>query len=445
MLARRNDAAEHLRQHVQTHLASIVKPGQTLLLAYSGGLDSRVLLELLTGLRATLGFTLHAMHIHHGLSSNADHWTEFCKASCTALAVPLTVVRVTLPENSGLGIEAAAREARYIALMEAGADYVVLAHHENDQAETLLLQLLRGAGAKGLSGMAVYDANRCLLRPLLDIPRAQLLAYAQAAGLQWIEDESNADEAYDRNYCRHQILPVMQQRFPAATHTLARSAAHLAEAASLLDVLAEVDSGQYSQGQQLDVTGLANLPEPRARNLLRWWLSRRGLAMPNSVRLQEMLRQLLSARADTGLKIAADSANGIWLRRHRGLAYLEHEASAAPIAMLWQGEDELVLPDGSRLLFTRQVGAGLAIDRLGIKKLRISQRLGGERFKPDLNKPTRTLKHLLQEANMPPWLRDRLPLIYSDDVLAIVPGIGVSCCLQAGENETGLVVTWQQT
>ena len=427
---------------MQSRLAAIVSPGDTLLLAYSGGLDSRVLLELLVEMRPSLNFKLQAMHVHHGLSPNADSWAAFCAASCAALAVPLQIVHVAVAE-SGLGIEAAARQTRYTALMNGQADYVVLAHHEDDQAETLLLQLLRGAGPKGLSGMAVQDASRRRFRPLLEIPRTHLVAFAQAQGLQWIEDESNADEALDRNYCRHQVLPVMLQHFPAARHTLARSAAHLAEAAGLLDELAATDASACLLGQQLDLACLASLSLPRARNLLRWWLSSQQIAMPSSLRLQEMLRQLLSARADAVIKVAVDSVNWIWLRRYRGFAYLERQAAAVPIAMLWQGEDELLLPDNSRLFFIRQMGSGLAFQRLGISKLRISQRLGGERFKPDLTRPTRTLKHLLQEASIAPWLRDRLPLIYCDDVLAIVPGIGVACGLQAAENELGLNVEWR--
>jgi tRNA(Ile)-lysidine synthase len=438
------DVAERLQTHLKSLLLPIVQSDKTLLLAFSGGLDSRVLLELLALARRDLHFDLRAVHVHHGLSSNADDWASFCRATCASLNVPLQIVHVQVPLNSGLGLEAAARNARYEVLMKEPADYILLAHHQDDQAETLLLQLMRGAGPKGLSGMAKQDESRRLLRPLLDIARTELAAFAQQRSLQWIEDESNHDVGYDRNYCRHQIMPVLEQRFPAAKHTLARSAAHIAEAAQLLDELAEIDAAQYQQGQQLNLAGLASMSEPRARNLLRWWLSSNQQALPNSLRLQEMLRQLLNARTDAGVKIAVDSANGVWLRRYHGLAYLEFNATALPIAMVWQGEPELRLPDNSRLVFEQKTGCGLAFERLGINKLRISHRMGGERFKPELAKPTRTLKHLLQEANMPPWQRERLPLIYCDDVLAVVPGVGVACSMQAGEQEPGLVIAWQQ-
>src|SRR3989344_6895459 len=194
-----------LKTQLASYLAPIPRPGQKLLLAFSGGLDSRVLLELLAELRSGIGFDLRAMHVHHGLSPNADDWAKFCSDTCAALNVPIEIVRVSVAKDSGLGLEAAARTARYQALLNAGADYVVLAHHQDDQAETLLLQLLRGAGAKGLSGMASRDEERRLLRPLLDNTRAELLAFAKQHHLQWITDESNVDISYDRNYCRHEV------------------------------------------------------------------------------------------------------------------------------------------------------------------------------------------------------------------------------------------------
>ncbi len=442
-----------LKTQLAFYLTSIFRPGQKLLLAFSGGLDSRVLLELLAELRSSIDFDLSAMHVHHGLSPNADAWAKFCSDTCAALNVPIEIVHVSVAKDSGLGLEAAARTARYLALLNTGADYVVLAHHQDDQAETLLLQLLRGAGPKGLSGMALRDEERRLLRPLLDNTRAELLSFAKQHHLQWITDESNADISYDRNYCRHEIFPIIEKRFPAAKQTLARSASHLAEAAMLLDELAQLDIRQNDIGKvdsvrlpkQLDLAVLANLSEPRARNLLRWWLSVNEQNLPSAVRLQEMLRQLLTAKADADVKITINSAEGVYLRRYQGFAYLESSTDSLPIALVWQGEAELRLPDNSRLIFEKKSGCGLAFKRLGINKLRITHRLGGERFKPDSERPTRTLKHLLQEAKMPPWQRERLPLIYCDDTLAIVPGIGVECTLQARGNETGLMVAWEQS
>jgi len=426
---------------------SILQNKPNLLLALSGGRDSAVLLNLLVPLQKTFGFVLHAMHVHHGLSPNADDWADFCVKTCAAYEVPIEVVKVKVDKAAGLGIEAAAREARYQALFQALADYIVLAHHQDDQAETLLLQLLRGAGLKGLSAMTGDDAKRGLIRPLLNISSAEIEVYAKAAKLTWIEDESNLDTQYDRNYCRHEVMPVLKARFPAASETFARSASHIAEAADLLDELAQIDAGSCVLDGRINVDLLGGLGLPRAKNLFRWWLSSMHFSVPSKDRLDDMLRQLINASGDATLKILLDKASDTYLRRYQGLAYIEtnHPEYASDIAMIWQGEETLTMPDGTQLLFERKQGEGLAIDRLGGHKLRIGSRQGGERFKPDLARPTRTLKHLLQEANMPPWLRERLPLVYLDDALAVVPGVGVDCMMQASERELGLVIAWLNT
>ncbi|MCB5187724.1 tRNA lysidine(34) synthetase TilS [Methylobacillus caricis] len=431
-----------LRNHLSGFLSAHIQAGQTLLAAFSGGLDSRVLLELLAEARKKHNFILQAMYVHHGLSYNADAWAGFCQQVCERLGVLFTCCRVDVDQDSGKGIEAAAREARYQALFSSSADHIMLAHHQDDQAETLLLQLLRGAGSKGLAAMAMQDAERRLLRPLLDVARADLLSFARQLDLQWIEDESNLDLSYDRNYCRHQLLPYMEQRFPAVKRTFARSAVHLAEAADLLDDLAQIDAKQALVNNQLDIAVLAQLSSPRSRNLLRWWLSLNQLPLPSATRIQEMLQQLLVARPGSQLKVLV--AGNAWLRRYQGWACIEIAGQVNDaIALQWQGEEELVLPNNGRLLFSRQMGRGLALERLATKTLTVRHRSGGERFKPDAHRPTRTLRHLYQESRVPPWQRECLPLLYSGDQLLIVPGIGVACEFQAMKNEMGLVVEWE--
>lgn len=422
-------------------LSSIPHSPAKLCIALSGGLDSCVLLSALLAAQKQLAFALHAIHVHHGLSPNADAWAEFCVARCQALKVPCQVVHVNVDKKAGLGIEAAARKARYEALLQSDADFIVLAHHQDDQAETYLLQLLRGAGVKGLSAMSAIDSKRRLLRPLLSIPRLEIEDYARHANLKWVEDESNQDTHYDRNFIRHALTPLLSQRFPSVQAVLARSASHMAEASSLLDDLATLDAQTCVHDTKVNLLELAKLSEVRAKNLMRWWLAGFGFSLPSKERLDEILQQLLHAKADATIKLVID-AGKVNLRRYQGYAFIEADAKALPIAMIWQGESALELPDGSRLLFERKPGEGLAIERLGVHQLRIAHRHGGERFKPDLHRPTRTLKHLLQESNMPPWLRDRLPLIYFDDALAVVPTIGVSCLMQAEEHELGLVITW---
>ncbi|MDO9049935.1 MAG: tRNA lysidine(34) synthetase TilS [Methylotenera sp.] len=431
-----------LHSFLTQHLSSQPK----LLVALSGGLDSCVLLHLLAEVKHLFLFELQAMHVHHGLSPNADAWTELCAKTCESLHVPLQVVYVNVDPSSKQGIEAAARELRYQALFnhkfgEILPDYVVTAHHQDDQAETLLLQLLRGAGVKGLSSMAALDETRRLLRPLLDVPRLALKEYAVQHQIEWCEDESNDNTQYERNFVRHNVMPVLETHFPSAKSVIARTASHLAEANSLLDTLATLDARELLLNNSLCLQGLSQLDIPRAKNVLRWWFAQNQLAMPNAEHLTEIIQQLLNAKPDADVNIKLQH---LTLRRYQYRAHLYADRASAPFDLTWCGESTLTLPDGSRLLFSRKQGVGLAL-KYSIDKLRIAHRTGGERFKPNVLRPTRTLKHLLQEASIPPWVRSHLPLVYWQDTLAYVPGIGVASGLQAGFNEIGLEIIWQDS
>ncbi|MDP1596938.1 MAG: tRNA lysidine(34) synthetase TilS [Methylotenera sp.] len=431
-----------LHSFLTQHLSSQPK----LLVALSGGLDSCVLLHLLAEVKHLFLFELQAMHVHHGLSPNADAWTELCAKTCEFLHVPLQVVYVNVDPSSKQGIEAAARELRYQALFnhkfgEILPDYVVTAHHQDDQAETLLLQLLRGAGVKGLSSMAALDETRRLLRPLLDVPRLALKEYAVQHQIEWCEDESNDNTQYERNFVRHNVMPVLETHFPSAKSVIARTASHLAEANSLLDTLATLDARELLLNNSLCLQGLSQLDIPRAKNVLRWWFAQNQLAMPNAEHLTEIIQQLLNAKPDADVNIKLQH---LTLRRYQYRAHLYADRASAPFDLTWCGESTLTLPDGSRLLFSRKQGVGLAL-KYSIDKLRIAHRTGGERFKPNVLRPTRTLKHLLQEASIPPWVRSHLPLVYWQDTLAYVPGIGVASGLQAGFNEIGLEIIWQDS
>ena len=431
---------------LQQFLSQHIKPQQRLLLGLSGGLDSCVLLHLLAQARLTIAFDLQAMHVHHGLSPNADTWAAFCQAQCDALNVPLTVVRVQLDAQSKLGIEGQARQLRYDALFNNAlqADFVLSAHHQDDQAETLLLQLFRGAGLKGLASMAAADSHRRLLRPLLNVPRSALEDYAQQHGISWCEDESNSNTQYERNFIRHDILPVLSARNPAIKNVLARTASHAAEASDLLNALAELDAQPLLLNDSLCLQGLAMLDEARAKNVLRWWLAGRDISMPSADYLSEIYQQLLQAKADANIDISLNQKNQsqFKLKRYQQRAYLVKPQVTTSFDLVWNGEPQLALPNGGQLLFSQVRGAGLAL-KLGMTRLRISQRNGGENFKPNALRPTRTLKHLLQEANMPPWQRENLPLVYWQDSLAFVPGIGISHELQAASHEDGLNIVWQ--
>lgn len=433
-------------QWLSHHLPA--NPGQSrprLLLALSGGLDSCVLLHLLVKAGHVLPFEWHVMHVHHGLSVNAEAWANFCLQQCQQVNVPLQIVHVNVTKTAKQGVEAEARQLRYNALFgyqfsnEVLADFIVTAHHQDDQAETLLLQLFRGAGVKGLSGMAAVDKTRRLLRPLLNVPRQALIDFAQQHTIQWCIDESNDNTQYERNFVRHEVMPILESRFQSVKSVLARTASHLAEADELLAVLARQDAENLLANNSLCLQGLSQLDLSRAKNMLRWWFSKNKLAMPSTEHLGEITQQLLHAKKDADLSIQLQA---LTLKRYQQRAYLYPDKIAEPFNLVWNGEAVLALPSGGQLHFHQVTGAGLAL-KFGITRLRITHREGGERFKPNALRPTRTLKYLLQEANMPPWQRTHLPLVYRDDTLACVPGIGVAHEWQTNENELGLQITWQ--
>jgi tRNA(Ile)-lysidine synthase len=431
-------------QHLTADESSLASsPVSKLLLALSGGLDSSVLLHLLVSLKPILRFELHALHVHHGLSPNADAWAALCMEQCQSLDVPIRVVQVNVDQSSKLGIEAEARQMRYQALFDERlsiqADFIVTAHHQDDQAETFILQLMRGAGVKGLSSMAEVDRIRSLIRPLLRVSRQALYDYAIQNELQWCDDESNDNTQYERNFVRHDVMPILQARYPSVKSVLSRTASHLAEANALLNTLAEIDAQTLVVNDSVCLQGLSQLSNSRAKNLLRWWLAQHYLSMPTSDHLAEMLQQLLNAKPDAELSIKIQHYT---LRRYQQRAYLSIEQINEPFDLVWNGENALMVPNGGKLIFRQVEGAGLAL-KFGMTRLRITNRSGGERFKPDVLRPTRTLKHLLQAANIPPWQRDHLPLIYWQDTLACVPGVGVAHELRASKNELGLDITWQ--
>jgi tRNA(Ile)-lysidine synthase len=307
--------ADALAACLDRHLSS----GQQLTVGLSGGVDSVVLLHALSSLeRSSPGrFELTALHVHHGLSLNADRWEDFCRTFCERLGIAFFCVHVRVERGSRDGLEAAARRVRHAVFARQDADWIALAQHRDDQAETLLFKLLRGSGLAGAAGMR--ECNGRLLRPLLTVGRSDIEAYARWHGLSWIEDESNADVRHSRNFLRHGILPGLIGRFPAAVKNLAGAAARFAEAADLLDELARIDLGGESDFP-VDAATLAALDDARARNVLRYLLAQRQVMIPSEARLNETLRQMREAARD---RHPALRFGGHRLVRRRGLIYLE--------------------------------------------------------------------------------------------------------------------------
>lgn len=408
-------------------------------LALSGGVDSVALLDILVSLRTALGFQLSALYVNHGLSSNASAWGRFCAALCLARGVVFSEALVNLDRASGDSLEALAREARYREFARLGADYVVLAHHLDDQAETVLLQLLRGAGLRGLSAMPEHreDSGPAILRPLIEVARADIFAYAQARRLEWIEDESNRDVAFDRNFLRHEIFPEVARRFPGYRQALLRASRHAAEAALLLNEMAVADSAGAIRDGRLEVGVLRALPPIRAKNLLRWHLEGCGVIMPPAVRLEEMLRQLNGARPDAQVQVRVGAHE---LRRYRDQIYVlpRHVGDATEFAVEWHFQERLEIPGGT-VCFESRKGEGISLAKLQAGKLVVRTRTGMDSLRPDCRRPSRSLKNLFQENRVPPWERAVLPMLYCGKRLVWVPGLGVDCTFQASPGEDGVL------
>jgi len=439
---------------------------QPIAIALSGGLDSSALLHLAHHYTREHGIPLFAFHVHHGISPNADAWLAHCEGECATLGVRFDARRVQL-EKSKSGVEAAARKLRYAALgamcAEHGVRLMLTAHHLDDQAETVLLQLLRGSGTAGLSGMDAANAAPELLgnpdlvmaRPLLSVSRQQLEDYVGANSLGYVEDESNTHPRYARNALRHQVMPALAAAFPGYQERFARSAAHAQSAQRLLNELAVQDLASCQQGECLDVAQLRSMSLDRVYNLLRHWFGLRALRMPSTAWLAEMVSQLVEARSDAQLLVTHPDCH---IRRHRDRLYItpkladlagqrdpDDEGVFVKEGELfrWNGEASLAFPAYGGVLHFEPAGQGFDAAWLREQPLQIDFRKGGERLKPAANRPTRPLKYHYQACDVPAWERERLPIVSSGKELLFAAGIGMDSH-HFGEPERGLIaLRWE--
>ncbi len=423
-------------------------PGTRIVVGHSGGRDSTALLHALAPLARERGWTLVAVHVHHGLSAHADAWAAHCAATAAALGVMHDEVRVDVMREAAESLEENARVQRRAALAERArvhrATVIALAHHADDQAETLLLQLGRGAGPHGLAAMAPLRIVDGLAwwRPLLAVPRTTIDAYVATHGLQHVDDDSNASARHRRNALRLAVVPQWRAALPGYPDTLVRSAALQAEAASLLDELAALDAREHVRDGTLGAAGLASLSAPRARNLLRAFLRSHGLRAPSAARLASMLAQLTSPAADTRASVAHDGARvGV----HRGRIHV-HAPAPAPFVARWQGEALLALPHGALAFAAAGPGAvepRLAPAALAAQPISVRSRAGGERIVLHREGPRQSVKTLLQHAGLPAWERAGLPFVWCGERLAAIPGIGVDAAFRAAPDAPGIDLDWQ--
>ncbi|MFI8718541.1 tRNA lysidine(34) synthetase TilS [Stenotrophomonas sp. NPDC077464] len=408
------------------------------LVGFSGGLDSTVLLHWLSQSAAQRAAGLHAVHVHHGLQADADRWAAHCQAICTAWSIPLQVVHVTVPRDTGEGLEAAARHVRRDAFARVLRDgeHLALAHHRDDQAETFLLRALRGSGVDGLAAIRAHApfAAGSIWRPLLHLPRSALQAHAQAHALHWIDDPSNASDAADRNFLRLHVLPLLQQRWPHADAAFARSAELSAQAQRLLDT-SDQDTLRrctVSPGV-LDCARLQRQPRERRARLLRHWVRSAGQPPLPAAGVQAIERDVLPATQDADAQFAWQ---GVRIRRWRGHLYLLPMALALPLdwRVNWDGSTPLALPDGGEL-------ALLGRRRLP-EPVQVSARRGGERIQLPGRSHTHALKDLLQQRGLPPWQRRQLPLLYAGDALLAAGDRVIGAPLQHWLDEHDAQLRW---
>lgn len=380
------------------------------------------------------------MHVHHGLSPNADAWLVHCQSTCDALGVPLHAARVRV-EEAGRGLEAAAREARYRVFAALDVDALALAHHRDDQAETLLLQLLRGASVRGLAAMPAARplAGRVqLLRPLLELDRASLERYAHAHGLAWVEDESNLDPSLARNHLRHTVLPVLERDAPGMTRALAAAASQFAEWAELLDALADADAaGQGEEGSPA-IAHLRDLPEPRARNLLRRFLEGEGVEVRRHA-LVEATRQLRDSGDNAQVRVDLGGFSVVRAGGRARVVAASVFAEVPPLRRPWQGESVVDVGAAGRLTLHATVGEGVVLTGGAVA---IRHRQAGDRLRLRPGQARRPLKDWLREAGVPYWLRPWLPVVEVDGEIAWVAGLGASAEFAAREAQPGWLIEW---
>ena len=439
-------AAHPFASELEAFLLPRLKQGDRLCVGVSGGRDSVVLLHALSRLAPSfeVPIRLSAVHVYHGLSPNADAWADFCADFCQRGGLPLEIVRVEVPRDSGEGLEAAAPRMRHGVFAARPADWLALAHHRDDQAETVLLNLLRGAGIAGAAGMSPERPQArgpALIRPLLDVPRSAIEAYADTQGLRWIDDESNADVHFRRNFLRREIIPRLEEKFPGTQRSLARAAGHFAEGAELLNELAAIDRvAVLTPAGRLGLAAFNALPAARARNLLRHeWLGA-GFRAPDTRWIDEARHQLAStdALSETCLKTPEGE-----LRVYRGEIYVaRHRPDTSDAVVHWRGEDELPWA-GGRVRFVVVDGGGIRRTLLESGEVFIRARQGGERLQAHPARPRRSLRNLLQEASIPAWERNYLPYLWCGDRLAWVAGLGVDVKFACAAGEAGVLPVWE--
>jgi len=415
--------------------------GKRVWVAYSGGVDSHVLLHLLAKSEHPQLENLAAIHIDHGLNHDSPKWTQHCADISTGLNIDFLSLKVTVKNIESVGMEAAAREARYQALQNAltEKDFLLTAQHQQDQAETLLLQLFRGAGPKGLSAMASHFmlGETETIRPLLNDSQTDILNYAQEHNLQWIDDPSNVETRWNRNYIRHELWPDIIKRWPSAAQTISRSAEHCAETSELLDDLAEQDLALLEVDKtstSLPIKMLLTLSPARYRNALRHFFLWKKHLLPSSINLQRIIDEVCLAKQDSNPLV---TWSGVEIRRYKDQLYVMSPLPSHNhnYSVEMDSFQDIRLEDGRIIEWCKVEEDGLKLPISAKITLRFRQ--GGEQIKPQGGEHHKSLKHLFQQWSIPPWQRDRIPLIFCDDKLVAVIGYCIDDLYSVSDGQQG--------
>ena len=395
-------------------------------LAYSGGIDSSVLLHYLHAGREKISRNIKAVHVNHNISKYSDKWAKHCEQVCNEFRIPFELLNLNASEYHGHGPEAYARKLRYEAIgkLLSENDILLTAHHRDDLAETFFLQLLRGAGPEGLAGIPKIRrfGRAWIARPFLEYTRKQLHSYAVQNSVKWIEDDSNLDTNLDRNYIRNKVIPYLLDRWPGVPETFARSARHQADLLEIIRHSADVDLQSVMSGSVnvLSISGLEQLPVARKRNLLRHWLKINDKPPATSSVIEEIITCLVDAAPDSQPVVTWGNTE---VRRYRDNMYLmtklPHQDNK--LSYTWVLPDPLDIKCG-RLEAKQTIGKGIKADLLVDNVIDVRFRHGGEEMQPFDRKETHKLKKMYQQAGIPPWRRDRIPLLYINDELASVTG-----------------------
>ncbi len=425
-----------------THIA-----GSRYLLAYSGGIDSTALLALMRELVERDECLVHAAYIDHGLHPQSANWAEFCASVCHDLDIPFQFYRAAkFPCDVSISVEAWAREQRYSLLSRqmAQGDVLLTAHNADDQCETVLAHLLRGSGCRGLAGMQAWRqfATGWHARPLLDVGREQITAYVTNTGLRYLDDPGNQDMCFRRNVLHNSIVPQLEQHWPGMRTAVLRSASHQRQLSTLLDELAigDLKVAGRDNGMVLSITALLQLGRARQTNLIRHWLHRLRLAPPSATVMEHILQDVIASDPS---RVPGISWSGVVLHRFRQHLYAEpsiqrHDAAQS---LVWDADKTLRLASGTLFIQTTR-GPGLAMERCP-NRLQVRFRQGGERIRLAGQPHTRSLKKLFQQQAILPWKRDRIPLIYVNDELIAVAGIGIAEAWAGTVTETARRLHWQ--